>query len=126
MQIHTKKRNRLSTSRMNNLVFVQFNTRLLSKRKKQKEKNIDILVADDAVHAQEWLVEGDGEEHESAMGVGSGDAEGEAGDGDMADIRELHDEDFVSDDEGEDFVGINLESDEDQVSNMYGEEENDG
>ncbi|KAF3509275.1 hypothetical protein F2Q69_00003332 [Brassica cretica] len=123
--IHTKKRNWLSTSRMNNLVFVQFNTRLLNKTKKQKEKNIDILLADDATHAQEWLVEGDDGEHESAMGVGAGDTEGAADDDDMADIRELRDEDFISDTEEEDFAGTNLESDEDQVPNMYGEEEYD-
>lgn len=30
-------------------------------------------------------------------------------------IRELHDEDFISDKEEEDFAGTNLESDEDQV-----------
>ncbi|XP_056847454.1 uncharacterized protein LOC108832155 [Raphanus sativus] len=113
--IHTKKRNRLSTTRMNNLVFVQFNTRLLNKRKRQKEKNIDVLIADDAIHAQEWLVEGVDGEHESAMGVEAGGAEGEACDDDMDDIRELHDEDFISDKEEEDFAGTNLESDEDQV-----------
>ena len=43
----------------------------------------------------------------------------------MADIRELRDEDFISDAEEEDFAGTNLESDEDQVPNMYGEEEYD-
>ncbi|CDY51909.1 BnaC03g73720D [Brassica napus] len=90
-----------------------------------KEKNIDILLADDATHAQEWLVEGDDAEHESAMGVGAGDTEGAADDDDMADIRELRDEDFISDTEEEDFAGTNLESDEDQVPNMYGEEEYD-
>ncbi|KAG5410655.1 hypothetical protein IGI04_006974, partial [Brassica rapa subsp. trilocularis] len=46
-------------------------------------------------------------------------------DDDMADIRELRDEDFISDAEEEDFAGTNLESDEDQVPNMYGEEEYD-
>ncbi|CAF2139955.1 hypothetical protein Bca4012_050258 [Brassica carinata] len=44
---------------------------------------------------------------------------------DMADIRELHDEDFISDAEEKYFCGTNLESDEDQVPNMYGEEEYD-
>ncbi|KAF3564408.1 hypothetical protein DY000_02019341 [Brassica cretica] len=110
---------------MNNLVFVQFNTRLLNKRKKWKEKNIDILLADDATHAQEWLVEGDDGEHESAMGVGAGDTQGAADDDDMADIRELRDEDFISDVEEEDFAGTNLELDEDQVPNINGEEEYD-
>ncbi|KAH0916907.1 hypothetical protein HID58_024567, partial [Brassica napus] len=38
---------------------------------------------------------------------------------------ELRDEDFISDAEEEDFAGTNLESDEDQVPNMYGEEEYD-
>jgi len=31
--------------------------KLLAKRKKQKEKNVDILVADCATHAQDWIVE---------------------------------------------------------------------
>ena len=57
--------------------------------------------------------------------VGAGDTEGAADDDDMADIRELRDEDFISDAEEEDFAGTNLESDEDQVPNMYGEEEYD-
>ena len=83
------------------------------------------MLADDVTHAQEWLVEGDDGEHESAMGVGAVDTEGAADDDDMADIRELHDEDFISDAEEEDFAGTNLESDEDQVPNMYGEEEYD-
>ncbi|XP_010445192.1 PREDICTED: uncharacterized protein LOC104727821 [Camelina sativa] len=55
--VHTKKRNKLETKRLNNLVYVQFNMRLLAKRKKQKDKNMDILVANTAVHAQDWIVE---------------------------------------------------------------------
>ncbi|CAN6913246.1 unnamed protein product [Brassica oleracea] len=57
------------------------------------------------------------------MGVGAGDTEGAADDDDMADNKELHDEDFISDAKEEDFAGTNLESDEDQIPNMYGEEE---
>ncbi|KAF2542972.1 hypothetical protein F2Q68_00029524 [Brassica cretica] len=97
--------------------------RFVEQKKKRKEKNIDILLADDATYAQEWLVESDDGEHESAMGVGAGDTEGAADDDDMADNKELHDEDFISDAKEEDFAGTNLESDEDQIPNMYGEEE---
>ncbi|KAL5852337.1 hypothetical protein ACOSQ3_007455 [Xanthoceras sorbifolium] len=45
--IHTKKRNRLDVDRLNNLVFVQFNSKLMNKRKRlmDKEANIDVLLA---------------------------------------------------------------------------------
>ncbi|XP_010419316.1 PREDICTED: uncharacterized protein LOC104705021 [Camelina sativa] len=130
--IHTKKRNRLDTSRLNNLVFVQFNTRIMNKRKKvQKEKNIDILVADHAIYAQEWIIEGEnGEEDlDVDLGLGSGERAGKrAGEGaretsmagNVGDVRELDDEVVISDDEDEEHVDIDFESDGDEVQDIYG------
>ncbi|KAK2634767.1 hypothetical protein Ddye_029559 [Dipteronia dyeriana] len=48
--IHTKKRNRLDVDRLNNLVYVQFNAKLINKQKrlKNKELNIDVLLASDS------------------------------------------------------------------------------
>ncbi|XP_019184244.1 PREDICTED: uncharacterized protein LOC109179128 [Ipomoea nil] len=53
--IHTKKRNRLESNHLNNPVFVQFNTNLMNKRK--KEQNVEILLGSDATFAQDWIVE---------------------------------------------------------------------
>lgn len=61
--IHTKRRNRLTTDRLNNMVFVQFNTRMLSKRQRLKDKKkADSLLSTDASEAQGWLFEG-GDDH---------------------------------------------------------------
>ncbi|CAN6678154.1 unnamed protein product [Malus baccata var. baccata] len=56
--IHTKKRNRLDTTRLNNLVYVQFNARILNMKKRKKEKKVDMLLASEASMAQGWIVEG--------------------------------------------------------------------
>ncbi|CAN1130445.1 hypothetical protein LINPERPRIM_LOCUS13235, partial [Linum perenne] len=57
--IHTKRRNRLTTSLLNQLVYIQFNSKLMSKKKRIKErKNVDILQSTDATEPQGFLVEG--------------------------------------------------------------------
>ncbi|CAN6565928.1 unnamed protein product [Malus baccata var. baccata] len=68
--IHTKKRNRLYTTRLNNLVYVQFNARILNKKKREKETKVDILLASEASMAQGWIVEGGDEELELGSGIG--------------------------------------------------------
>ncbi|KAK2645874.1 hypothetical protein Ddye_021069 [Dipteronia dyeriana] len=84
--IHTKKRNRLDTNRLNNLVYVQFNSRLMDKRKRGTNKNIDILLANDASNAQRWIVDDGDDEVEPGSGLD---------DGEMVDLED----DFQSDDE---------------------------
>ncbi|KAL5759798.1 hypothetical protein ACOSQ2_018636 [Xanthoceras sorbifolium] len=42
-----KKRNRLDVSRLNNLVYVQFNAKLSNKQKRAKEKDLDVILAKD-------------------------------------------------------------------------------
>ncbi|CAA0815278.1 hAT dimerisation domain-containing protein / transposase-related [Striga hermonthica] len=62
--IHTKKRNKLTCERLEQLVFVQFNALHGQKRDKaQKNKKVDPLLATEATCAQGWIVEG-GEEDE--------------------------------------------------------------
>ncbi|AQL02955.1 hAT transposon superfamily protein [Zea mays] len=57
--IHTKKRNRLTTTRLNKLVYIQFNNRLMNKREKIKSKKIiDVLLSSDTIEAQGFLQEG--------------------------------------------------------------------
>ena len=62
LQIHTKKRNRLDANRMRDLVYVQFNSKLANKKKKEKH---DVLLADDASMAQSWIAGADEDDAES-------------------------------------------------------------
>jgi hypothetical protein len=63
LQNHTKKRNKLTAERLNQLVFVQYNVKMNGKKQKAKKNNkMDPLVAADATHAQGWMVEGGDDE----------------------------------------------------------------
>ncbi|KAJ1287784.1 hypothetical protein BS78_02G037200 [Paspalum vaginatum] len=56
--IHTKKRNMLTYERVENLVFVQFNSLHTKKKVKANNNNkVDPLLATDAACAQGWIVE---------------------------------------------------------------------
>ncbi|GKC53422.1 hypothetical protein Tco_1076167 [Tanacetum coccineum] len=59
--IHTKKRNRLEASKLNNLVYVQFNSNLTEKAKRRKARDVEVLLSNDGNMAQEWIVECDGD-----------------------------------------------------------------
>ncbi|XP_070667962.1 uncharacterized protein [Malus domestica] len=50
--IHTKKRNRLDTTMLNNLVYVQSNAKIMTKKEKENGKKMDILLASEASMAQ--------------------------------------------------------------------------
>ena len=110
--MHTKKRNRLDTIRMNNLVYVQFNARLINKKKKSNK--LETLLASDASNAQSWIAKScNDDENEDEM------------DNDMSlpkkgfrnaqvEIREPEENDFVSDDTDnglDEDVDMELESD---------------
>ena len=63
LQIHTKKRNRLTCERVEELVFVRFNHLHAKKKSKaQQNKKTDPLVSSDATFAQGWMVQGANEE----------------------------------------------------------------
>ncbi|XP_052204482.1 uncharacterized protein LOC127809605 [Diospyros lotus] len=130
--IHTKKRNRLDVHRLNNLVYVQFNAKLMNKQKREKERNIDVLLASDGNNAQGWIVEG-GDDEEIDPGTGlTWEMVGEVSGADemlqprrSSRMRELHEDDFQSEEE-EDEQELNefdFESDDDHVLEEYGEEE---
>ncbi|KAF0924420.1 hypothetical protein E2562_010087 [Oryza meyeriana var. granulata] len=56
--VHTKKRNRLTTTRLNKLVYIQFNSKLINKKEKIKSKKIgDVLLSSDTTEAQGFLHE---------------------------------------------------------------------
>ncbi|GJX59601.1 tRNA dimethylallyltransferase 2 isoform X1 [Tanacetum coccineum] len=61
--IHTKKRNKLEASKLNNLVYVQFNYNLTEKAKRRKVRDVEVLLSNDGNMAQEWIVECDGDEN---------------------------------------------------------------
>ncbi|CAH9140124.1 unnamed protein product [Cuscuta epithymum] len=97
--IHSKKRNRLDVKRLNSLVYVQFNAKLLKRKKKEMDEYIDLL-ASDARNAQGWLVDVNETIEEINHVVD------EASDGNelsqprrSARLRELYDDDFESDSE---------------------------
>ncbi|XP_024164516.1 uncharacterized protein LOC112171587 [Rosa chinensis] len=130
--ILTKKRNRLDTTRLNNLVYVQFNAKIINKKRRMKEKNVDVLLAGEATMAQGWIVDGGDEDVESDLtsevvgeGLGLGvESSLEPGRScRLQEIRELHEEDFVSDEEEEYEMDFEFESDEEGVLKGYGEEE---
>ncbi|CAD6261334.1 unnamed protein product [Miscanthus lutarioriparius] len=57
-KVHTKKRNRLTTVRLNKLVYIQFNSKLINKKEKIKSKKIsDVLLSNDTTEAQGFLHE---------------------------------------------------------------------
>ncbi|XP_042396562.1 uncharacterized protein LOC121986674 [Zingiber officinale] len=67
-KIHTKKRNRLETSRLNDLVYVKFNANLM-KKKSKREMGEDLLLSSQASEAQGWFIDG-GDEDEVEPGSG--------------------------------------------------------
>ncbi|KAK3147263.1 hypothetical protein QOZ80_3BG0280240 [Eleusine coracana subsp. coracana] len=57
--IHTKRRNKLTCERLEQLVYVRFNALHGKKKvKAQKNKMVDPLLATEATHAQGWIVDG--------------------------------------------------------------------
>ena len=123
---------------MRDLVYVQFNAKIINKRKREKERGVDVLLASEASKAQGWIVDGGDEEVvESELTCGMvGEASG-VDDSEISgleprrssrnvEVRELHEEDFVSDDDtkGEgDEEEYEFESDTERVLERYGEEE---
>lgn len=56
--IHTKKRNRLTTTRLNKLVFLQFNSKLINKKERiMSKKTTDVLLSSARTEAQGFLYE---------------------------------------------------------------------
>ena len=102
----------------------------MNKQKREKERNVDVLLASDASNAQGWIVEGgDDEEIEPGTGL-TWEVVGEAsGANEMLQprrssrMRELHEDDFQSEEEEQELNEFDFESDEDRVLKEYGEEE---
>ncbi|XP_056865143.1 uncharacterized protein LOC108836353 isoform X2 [Raphanus sativus] len=100
--IHTKRRNRLDVNRLNSLVYVHFNARLLNKQKKIREKNADVIFDDgneDTV--EDWLVEHVEEQDSDVNFLIAVQAPR---------VRDLYDDAFESEEE-EDIVDMEFEPD---------------
>ncbi|KAM1655416.1 hypothetical protein ACFX2K_007689 [Malus domestica] len=102
----------------------------MNKKKREKEKKVDILLASEASMAQGWIVEGGDEELELGLGIGETSEVGSSleprGSSKNIEVRELHEEDFISDEDTEeegDDEEIEFESDTERVFEGYGEEE---
>ncbi|XP_062014533.1 uncharacterized protein LOC133731089 [Rosa rugosa] len=98
----------------------------------QEEKNVDVLLASEATMAQGWIVDGGDEDVDfdlTSEVVGEGSRLGVDSSLEprrscrIQEIRELHEENFVSDEEEEDEMDFEFESDEEGVLEGYGEEE---
>lgn len=121
---------------MNNLVYVQFNAKLINNKKRRKEKKRDVLLANEATHAQGWIVERGDDGIDPISGL-SYELIGEAMGADEyleprrsgrnVGVRELHEDDFVSEDDADDDEEVDedfeCEDDEGLVMEGYGEEE---
>ncbi|CAL1393929.1 unnamed protein product [Linum trigynum] len=120
----------LTTSRLNQLVYIQFNSWLMSKKKKIKEKkNIDILLSTNIIEAQGFLfelvddhamyvyVDDNKEEHCAPSSTITDAMAGEHSELRRSiGVRELHDEELESaEEEEQDGKGIAFEDDEDEV-----------
>lgn len=126
-QVDAKRKNKLDVRRRDDLVYIQFNGRMLDKRKKYSS-SCDVLLGEDASTAQYWICEDAYIDDE--MGETEDDNAMEPRRSQR--VRELHEvEEFVSDDES-DIVPINegemeFESDDDVVgieeANDNGEED---
>ncbi|KAL4568325.1 hypothetical protein LXL04_023934 [Taraxacum kok-saghyz] len=62
-QVHTKRRNRLNTQRMNDLVYIMYNKKLKQKfnKKSNLKENEDLLDVEYVMSDDEWTVGGDAE-----------------------------------------------------------------
>lgn len=124
---------------MNKLVYVQFNARLMNKKKKSEK--VDVLLANESSQAQSWMVDGvddDGEDEEVTPGSGLtwgmvGEASGaneelqpRRSSRHVEEVREPEEDDFISDgteDDVDDDEEFDFESDKEHDVGDYENEE---
>ena len=102
----------------------------MNKQKREKKRNVDVLLASDASNAHGWIVDGgDDEEVEPGTGL-TWEVVGEAFEADemlqprrSSRARKLHENDFQSEEDEQEINKFDFEYDEDRVLEEYGEEE---
>ncbi|XP_044946762.1 uncharacterized protein LOC123395794 [Hordeum vulgare subsp. vulgare] len=136
--VDAKRRNKLDVARRDNLVYIQFNGRMIDKRKKLSSSS-DVLPGEDASRAHDWICEDAyiNEAIDRTMGMPCNIIDGEMGESEhvqlrrSARVRELHEvEEFIEDDDNEsDHVieddGIDYESDDDGIMATKDDDEED-
>jgi hypothetical protein len=132
--------NKLDATRLSNLVYVQFNAKLINKRKMETERGVDILLASEVSKAQGWIVDGGDEGFEPELTCGMVGEASRADDSVISglepkrsfrnvEVRELYEDDFVSDEDTEgdgDNEDYEFDSDIERDLEGYGEEELEG
>ena len=110
---------------MNNLVYVQANANLMESNKKRKARNHELLLGEDASEAQEWIVDDDDDAHWEAVSDALG-VEDELRPRTSArrKARDLCEDDFVSGSEEEIDEEVDYESDDAQIKEQYGQDDN--
>ena len=80
-QVHTKRRNRLTTSKMNSLVYIMYNKKLKRKfvSKKKLGQGDDPLIVDELPSDDEWLANPSIEDDENSEEVGTDEVAAEVG-----------------------------------------------
>lgn len=114
---------------MNKLVHVQFNARLMNKKKKSKKD--DVLLANEATHAQSWMVDGVDDEEDEEVGatfvIQSLNERRKSVS--LEEVREVDEDDFLSDgSEGEEDYDDDFDLDDSNMEHEvnlqdYGNEE---
>lgn len=80
-QVHTKRRNRLTTSKMNSLVYIMYNKKLKRKfvSKKKLGEDDDPLIVEELPSDDEWLADPSIEDDENSEEVGTDEVAAEVG-----------------------------------------------
>ena len=80
-QVHTKRRNRLTTSKMNSLVHIMYNKKLKRKfvSKKKLGEDDDPLIVEELPSDDEWLADPSIEDDENSEEVGTDEVAAEVG-----------------------------------------------
>ncbi|KAD5317918.1 hypothetical protein E3N88_17864 [Mikania micrantha] len=95
----------------------QFNANLMEKNKKRKTKDMEVLLANEASEAQDWIVESDIEEFESEVMGDNESLENRR----RSRLRELDEEEFVSEDEEEFNNEVEYESNRVNINKQCGD-----
>ncbi|XP_045085202.1 uncharacterized protein [Aegilops tauschii subsp. strangulata] len=118
--VDAKRGNKLDVARRDNLVYIQFDGRMIDKRKKLSSSS-DVLLGEDASRAQDWICEDAyiDDEFDPTTGVPYNiidEAMEESKPIELcrsARVRELHEvEEYIEDDDDESNHGVDMEDDE--------------
>ncbi|PWA57628.1 hypothetical protein CTI12_AA406760 [Artemisia annua] len=109
---------------VNNELFDPANANLMESNKKRKARNHELLLGEDASEAQEWIVDGDDAHWEAVSDALGVEDELRPRTSARRKARELFEDDFVSGSEEEIDEEVEYESDDAQIKEQYGQDDN--